>query len=326
MQKPLSFIGIDISKNTLDICILKEGATEHFSIPNKADIIQGFFKKSRLRDGHICFENTGKYGWELIDVLSKLQLTFYQVNAFHLKRSIGLVRGKDDVVDAFRIAQFIQKNHREIPTYQAKDKEAKRIQILLSKRSLLVKQRSQHKSLKKENAVLKNLGLPSLDKQTDKIIALLSKQILEIESIIDKIIEQNEELSKNHEIVTSIPGIGRIVSWNMIVKTNGYTTIRDPRKFACYAGIAPFSQRSGTSINKKPRVSHLADKTIKKLLHMAAMRAIQLDNDLRNYYIRKTEQGKNKMSVLNAIRNKLVHRIFALVKNQKFYDFNLHLS
>ena len=170
------------------------------------------------------------------------------------------------------------------------------------------------------------MGLPSLDKQTDKIIDLLNKQILEIENIIEKIIGQNEELLRNHKIVTSIPGIGKIVSWNMIVKTNGYTKISDPRKFACYAGIAPFSQRSGTSINRKAKVSHLADKTIKKLLHMAAMRAIQLDNDLRNYYIRKIEQGKNKMAVLNAIRNKLVHRIFAMVKNQRFYDFNLQMS
>jgi len=136
----------------------------------------------------------------------------------------------------------------------------------------------------------------------------------------------NQELNKKHQIVTSIPGVGKIVSWHMIVKTNGYDNVQNPRKFACYAGIAPFAQKSGTSINKKARVSHLADKSIKKLLHMAAMRAIQLDNDLKDYYIRKVQQGKNKMLVLNAIRNKIIHRIFAMIKNQKFYDSNLHLS
>ncbi|MEL0457628.1 IS110 family transposase [Flavobacteriaceae bacterium SZ-1-7] len=326
MQNPPIFIGIDISKSTLDICLLEKEEARHYQIQNQTASIQSFFKKNMLKKSLICFENTGKYGWELINALSKLKLNFYQVNAFHLKRSIGLVRGKNDVVDAFRIAQFIQKNHKETPAYIPKGKEAERIQILLSKRSLLVRQRAQHKSLKKENRLLKSLGLPALDKQTDKIIALLNRQILEIENIIDKIIEQNEELLKNHNIVTSIPGVGKIVSWNMIVKTNGYSKISDPRKFACYAGIAPFSQKSGTSINKKARVSHLADKTIKKLLHMAAMRAIQLDNDLRNYYIRKVEQGKNKMAVINAIRNKIVHRMFAMVKNQKLYDFNLQMS
>lgn len=94
----------------------------------------------------------------------------------------------------------------------------------------------------------------------------------------------------------------------MLVKTNGYKGICNPRKFACYAGVAPFSQRSGTSINKKTRASHLADKTMKRLLHMAAMRAIQLENDLKKYYIRKVNQRENKMLVLNAERNKIIHR------------------
>lgn len=326
MQNSLIFVGIDISKLTLDICVLEKDSVKHHQIQNRTSDILLFFKKAVFKNSLACFENTGKYGWELINVLSKLKMVFYQVNALHLKRSIGLVRGKDDSIDAFRIAQFIQKNHRETPAYRPKDKEVERIQILISKRNLLVKQRSQHKALKKENKLLNNLGLPSLDKQTDKIIALLNKQILEIENLIDQIIRHNDELSRNHEIVTSIPGVGKIVSWNMIVKTNGYEKISNPRKFACYAGIAPFSQRSGTSINRKARVSHLADKAIKKLLHMAAMRAIQLDNDLRDYYIRKVEEGKNKMSVINAIRNKLVHRMFAMVKNQKLYDFNLQMS
>ena len=326
MQKQLNFIGIDISKKTLDICILNGTSTEHFTIPNEPDSILRFFNGFKLQDTHICFENTGKYGWELIDVLSKINLRFYQINALHLKRSMGLVRGKNDVVDALRIALFISKNHQEVQIHDEKDKAIKKIQVLMAKRNLLIKQRAQHKALKKENELLKRLGLPALEKHTSEIIVLLNQHINEIESSIQTIIEYNKALHKNHLIATSVPGVGKIVSWNMIVKTNGYSTESSPRKFACYVGIAPFSQRSGTSINKKARVSHLADKSMKKLLHMAAMRAIQLDNDLKGYYLKKVEQGKNKMLVINAIRNKIVHRIFAMVKNQKFYDFNLYLS
>jgi hypothetical protein len=50
------------------------------------------------------------------------------------------------------------------------------------------------------------------------------------------------------------------------------------------------------------------------------MSAIRLDNELRTYYLRKVEEGKNNMSVLNAIRNKIIHRIFALIKNENFYQ------
>ncbi len=326
MQNLVNFIGIDISKQTLDICIIGQDTPRHHQIKNCCSEIKKFFGNKAFSKAHICFENTGRYGWELIDSLSKLNLKFYQINALHLKRSIGLVRGKDDCVDALRIAQFISKNHTDLEMYKQKDSEIEKMQVLMSKRNLLVKQRSQHKALKKENKLLKSLGLPTLDKHTAQIIELLSKQILEIESLIQGIVEKNQRFHKNHQIVTSIPGIGKIVSWNMMVKTNGYTSVCDPRKFACFTGVAPFSQQSGTSINKRARVSHLADKSMKKLLHMAAMRAIQMENDLKHYYVRKVEQGKNKMSVINAIRNKIIHRIFAMVKNQNFYEFNLHLS
>ena len=326
MQKSLNFIGIDISKETLDICVLKKDQSKHYQILNQSTQIQKFFKENNNKGNHICFENTGKYGWELIDVLSRLKLKFHQVNALHLKRSMGLVRGKNDAVDALRIAQFISKNYQELQVHQSKDKAVKKMQVLIAKRNLLIKQRAQHKASKKENKLLKKLNLPSLDKHTDQIIRLLNNHIHQIEVLIQNTIEQNQVLYKNHLIATSVPGVGKVVSWNMIIKTNGYNHNINPRKFACYVGVAPFSQKSGTSINKKARVSHLADKSMKKLLHMAAMRAIQLDNDLKDYYIRKVEQGKNKMLVLNAIRNKIIHRIFAMIKNQKFYDINLHLS
>lgn len=326
MQKSLKFIGIDISKSTLDICVLDKDSSVHYQIENQALQIRKFFRVFPKNDTRICFENTGKYGWVLIEILSKLEFKFYQVNALHLKRSMGLVRGKDDVIDALRIAQFISKNHKETPLYQTSDKNIKKIQVLISKRNLLVKQRAQHKTLKKENELLKSLELPALGKYSNAIISLLNKHIKGIEKMIANIILQDQELNKNHRIATSVPGVGKIVSWNMLVKTNGYKGISNPRKFACYAGVAPFSQRSGTSINKKARVSHLADKAMKKLLHMAAMRAIQLENDLKKYYIRKVKQGKNKMLVLNAVRNKIIHRIFAMIKSEKIYDFNLHLS
>ena len=85
---------------------------------------------------------------------------------------------------------------------------------------------------------------------------------------------------------------------------------------ACYAGVVPFSNESGT-IKKRDRISPMANKTLKKLLHLAAMNAVRYNQELKEYYIRKVAEGKNKMSVLNAVRNKLVHRIYAVVKKTK---------
>ncbi|MFN8315097.1 MAG: IS110 family transposase [Chitinophagales bacterium] len=132
------------------------------------------------------------------------------------------------------------------------------------------------------------------------LIATLDKQITELEAQIEALIKQDEELQGTSATDTHYTGVGKVLSWMMISKTNGFKRFNNPRKMACYAGVVPFDYQSGTSIRYKPKVSVFADKELKKTLHMAAMSAIQIDNDLRTYYLRKVEEGKNKMCVLNA--------------------------
>ncbi|MFC0876770.1 transposase, partial [Saccharicrinis sp. FJH2] len=108
----------------------------------------------------------------------------------------------------------------------------------------------------------------------------------------------------------------------MILETNAFRDFKDPRKFCCHAGVAPFSYTSGSSIRSKRKVSKRADKSIKALLHMAALSAIKTKGDLGQYYARKVAEGKNKMTVLNAIRAKLVLRMFAVIKNDRLFIQN----
>ena len=121
-------------------------------------------------------------------------------------------------------------------------------------------------------------------------------------------------------LVTSVTGIGAVTATQIILTTNEFKDINDPKKYACYAGVAPFTRESGV-MKGKSRVSHMANKTVKTLLHLAAMTAIQYNEDLKKFYERKTmEEKKNKMSVLNAVRNKLIARIFACVNQNRKYD------
>jgi len=322
------FIGIDVSKETLDICILSNNQ-DSFVIKNKKNEILKCFK-SHLNDEeetHVCIENTGKYSWLLMELLPKLNCCFYVVNPLHMKKSLGLVRGKNDKVDAIRIAQFIKKNHNETAPYIVQRDSLRLIQILLSERRFRVEQKKQLRIKNKENLVLSNKQLAKkLTSNNNKLIKELEKQIKDIELEIREIIKQDEKLSQLNSQLKSIPGVGNILCWNMIVKTNEFKSITAPRKLACYSGVAPFSISSGTSVFGRNRVSVFADKNLKRLLHMAAMRTIQMENDFSIYYQRKVKEGKNKMSVLNAVRNKIIHVIFALIKNGNSYQNRLVLS
>lgn len=86
-------------------------------------------------------------------------------------------------------------------------------------------------------------------------------------------------------------------TFNLIAVTNAFKSFKDWRKLACYFGIAPFKHQSGSSIKGKTKVSHIANKKMKSLLNMAALSAKKNDIKIKEFYERKVEEGKNKMSV-----------------------------
>lgn len=263
----------------------------------------------------------------LYEVLADSKHLVYVISPIHIKKSLGLTRGKNDKIDAIRIAAFIEKNHKEIKPWTCPTVSVQKIKILLTERSSRVKTKSQQLTQQRDYTRMKKIGLNrSLQKMNEQLIAKIEQQICDIEKQIEQVIQTDESLKQQSSLMRTIPGVGKILCWMMLAKTEGFTTINDPRKMACYSGVAPFDFQSGTSIRGKQRVSVFADKSIKCVLHLAAMSAIRFENDLKHYYARKVGEGKNKMSVLNAVRNKLIHRIFAVIKSQTPYKLNLELS
>lgn len=117
-----------------------------------------------------------------------------------------------------------------------------------------------------------------------------------------------------------MPGVGPVTAMQIILSTNEFMNINDPKKFASYAGVAPFIRASGLKY-QKAMVSKHANKRMKTLLHMCALAAIRSDADMENYYRRKTSgEGKPKLVVINAVRYKLISRIFACVKKERPYE------
>lgn len=329
MKTNLIFIGIDVSKSILDIYVLTCGESRPYRIANQSKAIRDFFIERLKVDQHchICMENTGKYGWTLMGILCELSCHFYVVNPLHLHRSLGLIRGSDDPVSALRIAQFIKKNYDQLTPYIPRRAVVESLHLLVCERSYKVKQRRGLKTKNKDLQVLPCTEVSqSLMVKNDELILQLTLQIKAIEAQIKDLIREDDKLHSLEQHLRSVPGVGEILAWNVLIKTNEFISITEPRKLACYAGVAPFSKRLGTSVFGRSRVSLCADKSLKKLLHLAAMSAIRLENDLSVFYHRKVKEGKNKMSVLNAVRNKIIHIIFALVKNQTFYQNRLVVS
>jgi transposase len=133
------------------------------------------------------------------------------------------------------------------------------------------------------------------------------------------IIELDPELKQTFDLITGIKGIGKTVAIYLIVYTHNFTRFATWRKFACYAGVAPFENQSGVTYLGKTKVSSLANKQIKKMLHLAALSASRTDAELNAYFVKRVQGGKSKMATLNIIRNKILSRAFAVATRKSPY-------
>lgn len=142
-------------------------------------------------------------------------------------------------------------------------------------------------------------------------LSALDKDLKSVETKIIEVVNEDENLKRLFVIITSVVGVGFVTAINLLVYTGGFTQLRDARKLACYCGVAPFEYASGSSIRGKTKVHFMANKKLKCNLHMASLTAAKPDLDLKAYYERKAGEGKNKMSVLNAVKCMLLARVVA---------------
>lgn len=328
LVKKKHFVGVDISNNTLDLSLLEEGTYGTFLDKKIGNSITGFDsivtwmekQDKKLEDCLFCMEHTGTYGLLFFAWLSQMKIDFCVEPGIQIKRSLGMTRGKNDKIDARRIAEYVFTNRAKLRLFTMPSTLIIQIKQLLTYREQNIRIRTSLKNSLKSHIQYQRVS--GLGKITEQITSQIEQQdmlVNDIEKEIVELIESDSQMRKNFELVTSIKGIGFIITAFMLVTTNNFTSFENGRKYACYSGIAPFEYRSGTSIKGKARVSPFGNKTIKTLLSNGANSASQWDPQLRAYYKRKEAEGKDHKLIINSISCKLVNRAFAVIKRQTPY-------
>jgi len=312
-------IGIDVSKLTLDCCDHNSGKQTVFENNLEAieTMVEWSFKNTGTIKPHLLFvfEHTGLYTYKLIQYLSENGYLYCVVPGLEIRRSLGISRGKDDKADAKKIALYGYRLREEIKPSQVNSNTLEGLKRLMSIRRKLVVQHAGYKAtLKEQQRILDVKREPVLFDVQRKVAHTLGVQIKLIEKELDRIIKEDPDLQYLYRLIISVKGIGAVTARFLIVYTAGFTQFETWRKFASYCGIAPFPYRSGTSIRGRTKVNHLANKEGKALLNLCACSSIQCNPEMKIYYERRVEEGKNKMSTLNIIRNKLLARAFAVVE------------
>ena len=313
------FVGIDISKLTLDVtlyCHEKKKKSLHTKVDNNQEGFNEILKwlksmKCTIKDILFCMEHTGIYGLDLFAFFEEKELFYSVVSGLEIKRSIGLTRGKNDKIDSFQISRYCYLHAKELKISSLPSKKLHDLKLLLNERGRLVKM----KTIEKQTATeFKRLNSNAAKSRSIKRIKALKDQIDEVELEMKLLIKENQGLKKNYNLATSVIGIGFVNAVIFLVYSSNFEGFTDGRKFACYGGVAPFEYSSGTSIKGKTRVNHLANKRIKTNLTQAAKSAIQNDPELKIYYKRKEAEGKAHGVIMNAVKFKLILRVFATIK------------
>jgi transposase len=270
----------------------------------------------------ICAEYTGQYTYPLCCVCADLGLGLWLENPVQIKYRSGLQRGKNDKLDAQKIAKYAIRFQDSARLFAMPDKILVSLKQLIRERDMYIADKGKYTGqLNDQKHFMDKDDYKKKLKRLKGLVAELNQAILQIEKDIQNMIDSDESLSNQYKLLCSIDGIGDHIAIKMIVETNSFKDFKDPRKFCCHAGVAPFSYTSGSSQRSKNKVSHRADKSIKALLHMGAIVvATRMRGELHEYYQRKVEEGKNKMSVINAVRAKLIYRMFAVIKNNQPYQ------
>lgn len=332
MKKEVKFyLGMDVSKLWIDIavmCVLnhvkQQVITERFD-NNAAGMkaLDKWLKKHQVsfdENSLLVIENTGVYHRLVWEYCSQQGLPLYIGNATHIKYSFGIARGKNDKIDSQRLCAYAFKNAGELKATPVLNPVFLRLKDMMTARSRLVAQKNSIK------VYLGEMKLSSSE-ETQIIIEQAHKAALEgikesikiVEKQIHQMLQQDEAVKSNYELLLSVPGIGHLTAVYIICCTNNFICKITGKQLASYAGVAPFSNTSGTSIKGRDKVHKMANKDLKKLLHMGAISAITHYPEFKDYYERKVKEGKHEQSVINAVRSKIALRAVAVINNQKKY-------
>lgn len=340
------FIGIDFSKEKFDVTAIyaengftqcAESLYESFDNNRKGfkKLVSWMKRMMRQRKCEtsnilLCGENTGIYSELISDLLYEGGYTMWLESPLQIKKCMGLQRLKNDKADSAAIAMYALRFQDQMVPYKPLCPDLKTLKELFKTRAMLVKQRTALAVRAKEKTSTDTTlsdAMKVIAASSRRVLKQIREEIKRLEKQMKKVIENSKELKATFEILNSMKGIGLQNAAAMMVYTNNFERFdHDPRKIACYYGVAPFAHQSGTSVNGKPHTSNYADKRLKALLSEAAKCSIRFCDELRTYYERLLNKGKNKMVALNNVKNKLIHILVAMVKSKQKYTPNHKLQ
>ena len=322
------FVGIDVSKMWIDVCVTLDGKIiTHQQFKNNKTgfkaMVRWILHFSRLREEWLlCMEHTGIYALPLWYFLTEQKITYCVVPGSVITSGLEIRRGKNDKIDAEDIARFTMRYADELKPHQLPAQVLQRLRMLFAYRERLVKASVLLKVPAKEAKEFAAKESKEVRTDSSSLVQIIEARINKVEKLMLEVINSDGQTAKCYQLIVSVKGFGIVTACYLLIITQCFTMLTKSRELANFGGVAPHPHKSGKSVKGKTRVSPVADKKLKALLSRGASSLIQYDEGTKNYLNRMIAKGKHKNLVKNNIKNKMLHTVCAVVKRGTPYINN----
>ena len=322
------FLGIDVSKHTLDVCLVclvRGVGTEkhHHQLANDeagfARLIQWLAQHQAPPEATIiCMENTGLYDDALLEAMTLSGYSCAVEKTTVLQKVRPEHHRKDDRFDAALLAEYAYRFQDKLCLWTAPEPVIEEIRLLYRERRRLITQRGAVLQLQSE-APRRTSDTGFAEALWHEQIAFFNEHITRIEEQLEALVRSDEAILRRYEIVKSLPGFGSVASLLFVMLFYGEDHLK-AREIASRFGFAPHGERSGTSQYTPARSSGHGQSEVRKVLTLCARSAGTHDPKLRAYKQKKLAEGKASKLVTNNMINRLLGIVCALWNDNAYYD------
>lgn len=319
-------VGVDVAMKHLDVCIYKpDGFLEEskayqkhkiFRVENSihgVSVMLDEFSKYNFNDiEHIVWESSGGYENLMSKILERAEYTTWSVDPKRIRGFIASqgVKAKTDKIDAKMIALFAAQNKPDYKKIKQPEAHSNLRELVRRKMDLIEMVGMEKKRLNHPTQTL-------CTEEIEKHINFMGKQIEKITAKINTLIKDDDDWSRNAEIVDSVPGVGEATVHAILAEIPEIGRVTD-KQVAALVGVAPYPQESGTY---KGQASIDGGRfLVRNVIYMAALVASRFNPDLKQFYQRLRTQGKKPKVAIVAVMRKLIILINSLVRDKRIWS------
>ena len=302
-------VGVDTGKTQLDIYIRPLGI--YFVVTNdESGIKEAIIEIKKHKVTRVVIEATGRLEQPFIMACAKAKVPFVVANPIRIKRFAGVInqKAKTDKLDAQLIAHYAEMVKPELS--KLKPEDIRLMSDLLSRRRQLMDMQTMEKNRLQ-------IMPKEITSSIKPVLTMMKNQLEKIDKKLHKLIESCDEYKIKNDIIQSVPGVGKVVAFNLISEMPELGYINN-KEAASLVGVAPFNRESGSYKGK--RMIRGGRSQIRTAMYMAMMSAIQCNPTFKTLYQRLVAVGKPKKVAIIACIRKLVITLNSMVRDGVYWD------